>query len=282
MIKKALLVLLTLTSVVHAQPSKNDLVSVGFNPTQVSVLGEDYPSLTVTGTVTAEQLTSTDDATIADTLTAATVTASGTVSAEQLTSTDDATVTDNLTVKTITGDGTNTLGITTGSNSTGIDISGGSAAGAAYGARIQAKGASNGTGNLQLDSSSTSGSDIDIIVQSSDGYIQLWTNATARWKVDSNGDFQVGTDSTYDIGTDSVRIATIYADTIDVNTAIDFGTGQLGSDAGSNLGLTGQNAANTACDTTCTHGCIAGFDTGSSVFVACTDATADTCLCATQ
>jgi hypothetical protein len=40
------------------------------------------------------------------------------------------------------------------------------------------------------------------------------------------------------------------------------------------------SGANTACSTTCgTDPCLAGFDTGASVFVTCSDATADTCLC---
>lgn len=56
--------------------------------------------------------------------------------------------------------------------------------------------------------------------------------------------------------------------------------GDLNVPAAANLGITGESGANTACDTTCTQGCILGFDTGTSVFVACTDATADTCACA--
>jgi hypothetical protein len=39
--------------------------------------------------------------------------------------------------------------------------------------------------------------------------------------------------------------------------------------------------ANTACNTTCTNGCVVGQDTGTAnIFGACTDATADVCLCA--
>ena len=41
------------------------------------------------------------------------------------------------------------------------------------------------------------------------------------------------------------------------------------------------NAANQACNTTCVSACVVGMDTGAlGNFVACTDATADTCLCA--
>lgn len=56
-------------------------------------------------------------------------------------------------------------------------------------------------------------------------------------------------------------------------------TGDLVLADGQNLGLTAASGANTACDTTCTTGCIAGFDTGGAVFVACSSAVADTCLC---
>ncbi len=40
--------------------------------------------------------------------------------------------------------------------------------------------------------------------------------------------------------------------------------------------------ANTACNTTCTNGCVFGVNTASATadIVACTDATADECLCA--
>jgi hypothetical protein len=44
-----------------------------------------------------------------------------------------------------------------------------------------------------------------------------------------------------------------------------------------------QAGANTACDTTCTHACVFGFDDGAAdaeTVVACNDATADKCLCA--
>lgn len=56
-------------------------------------------------------------------------------------------------------------------------------------------------------------------------------------------------------------------------------TGDLVLADGQNLALTAASGANTACDTTCTTGCIAGFDTGGAVFVACSSAAADTCLC---
>lgn len=47
------------------------------------------------------------------------------------------------------------------------------------------------------------------------------------------------------------------------------------------IGWTLQSAANQACNTTCTSGCVFGGDTATDLdLVACTDATADICLCA--
>lgn len=48
------------------------------------------------------------------------------------------------------------------------------------------------------------------------------------------------------------------------------------------LGWTPVAGANTACNTTCTSACVFGIDTGSTTnsLLACTDATADICLCA--
>jgi len=58
--------------------------------------------------------------------------------------------------------------------------------------------------------------------------------------------------------------------------------GTIKSTRATDLGWTVQNAANQACNTTCTTGaCVVGLDTGAvGSFLACTDATADTCLCA--
>lgn len=50
--------------------------------------------------------------------------------------------------------------------------------------------------------------------------------------------------------------------------------------ATSDIGWAVVAGANTACNTTCTSACVMGMDTGASVPLACTDATADNCLCA--
>lgn len=57
-------------------------------------------------------------------------------------------------------------------------------------------------------------------------------------------------------------------------------TTQFTSSATSDLGWSIQSAANQACNTTCTSACVFGQETTSKAILACTDATADTCLCA--
>jgi len=54
----------------------------------------------------------------------------------------------------------------------------------------------------------------------------------------------------------------------------------LTSSATSDLGWSVVNSANQACNTTCTSACVIGMDAGASAFLACSDATADSCLCA--
>ena len=54
----------------------------------------------------------------------------------------------------------------------------------------------------------------------------------------------------------------------------------LTSTATGSMGWTPVNAANQACNTTCTSACIVGIDVITTGFLACTDATADSCLCA--
>ena len=57
--------------------------------------------------------------------------------------------------------------------------------------------------------------------------------------------------------------------------------GTIKSTAASDIGWTVQNAANQACNTTCTVGaCVVGIDAITTAFLACTDVTADSCLCA--
>lgn len=62
----------------------------------------------------------------------------------------------------------------------------------------------NNTGDLRLTNTAASGA------------IEFYTNGTQRWIVASTGHLYPATDSTYDIGTTSVRVDTIYCDSIDV------------------------------------------------------------------
>lgn len=58
-------------------------------------------------------------------------------------------------------------------------------------------------------------------------------------------------------------------------------TGVVTSTRTTDLGWSAVNAANQACNTTCTNACVFGMNTGAlGNFVGCADATADTCICA--
>jgi hypothetical protein len=55
----------------------------------------------------------------------------------------------------------------------------------------------------------------------------------------------------------------------------------ISSNNAGDIGWSAVNAANQACNTTCTSGCVFGMNTGAlGNFVGCADATADTCICA--
>ncbi len=59
-------------------------------------------------------------------------------------------------------------------------------------------------------------------------------------------------------------------------------SGKILSQRTTDLGWSVQAGANAACNTTCTHACVFGVNTAATEadIVACTDATADECLCA--
>jgi signal peptide peptidase SppA len=72
--------------------------------------------------------------------------------------------------------------------------------------------------------------------------------------------------------------ATTFSGAVTVSGALDVssltGTGATG------VGVTAASSTNQACNTTCsTATCLAGYDVGGAVFVACNSANADTCLC---
>ena len=56
--------------------------------------------------------------------------------------------------------------------------------------------------------------------------------------------------------------------------------GTITSTIATSIGWAVVAGANTACNTTCTNGCVVGQDTGTGAIVACDGATADLCLCA--
>lgn len=65
-----------------------------------------------------------------------------------------------------------------------------------------------------------------------------------------------------------------------VGTSI-AGSGTITSSRTTDLGWAIVTGANTACNTTCTNACVFGWDAGApGALLACTDATADSCLCA--
>lgn len=77
------------------------------------------------------------------------------------------------------------------------------------------------------------------------------------------------TTDTYDLGSSSLKWKDIYS------------SGTITSSIATSIGWSVVAGANTACNTTCTSGCVVGQDTGTAnVFVACSSATADVCLCA--
>lgn len=57
-------------------------------------------------------------------------------------------------------------------------------------------------------------------------------------------------------------------------------SGTVLSSRTTDIGWSIVSGANTACNTTCTSACVMGQETTSKAFLACTDATADVCLCA--
>jgi hypothetical protein len=80
----------------------------------------------------------------------------------------------------------------------------------------------NNSGNGQIDVSRNSGANVRIQAQASTGVVgtttnhalHIKTNDTTRWYISSGGTLAPQADSSYDIGTNSVRVANIYADTL--------------------------------------------------------------------
>lgn len=116
----------------------------------------------------------------------------------------------------------------------------------------------SGTGNGEFGMNSTNDTnngDIYFATFTTDG-IEFMTNSSVRMTVDGSGNVGIGT-------------TTAWSSPFEVRST-------------TNSIWTVSSAANTACNTTCVSACVAGMDsaTNGNGFLACTDATADTCLCA--
>ena len=93
-------------------------------------------------------------------------------------------------------------------------------------------------------------------------------------------------------GVDTIKDGTIV--NADINNAANIQSSKINLDAvdtitvtstltmtsTTSMGWTVQNAADQACNETCTKACVFGFDDSNSTIVACSNTTADKCLCA--
>lgn len=116
----------------------------------------------------------------------------------------------------------------------------------------------SGTGNGEFGINSTNDAnngDIYFATFTTDG-IEFLTNSAIRMTVDGSGNVGIGT-------------ATVWSSPFEVRST-------------TNNIWTVSTAANTACNTTCVAACVFGQDTGTAngPIVACSDASADRCLCA--
>lgn len=85
------------------------------------------------------------------------------------------------------------------------------------------------------------------------------------------------TSSLYIVGNDGAQELLRVNDSTNVSA---FNT-QITSTVTTDIGWSIVNAANQACNTTCTNACVFGFNTGAlGNLLSCSDATADSCLCA--
>jgi hypothetical protein len=100
-----------------------------------------------------------------------------------------------------------------GSDSKSVILAGGGSVGNAYGAWLSLRGneyAITG-GQALLTAGSSSGSKVILNASASNGSVELQTNSTARWLVDSNGHLIPNNDNSYDIGLDINRVRNLYA-----------------------------------------------------------------------
>jgi hypothetical protein len=130
--------------------------------------------------------------------------------------------------------------------------------------------------------SNTAGS--DALIELNQGGGSSGGDPVIGFRISGGQSYSLGTDNSdsdkfkLSRQTDGVGTNDVFAVDTSGNTVF---TGKVTSTATADLGWTVQNATNQACNSTCTTGaCVVGIDTITTAFLACTDATADSCLCA--
>jgi len=275
----AFITILVAVGLVYADSTR--VIPSGGSPSTQHVILEAGKSLGITsggnilfsdsGTVTFG-----DDLTITDTLTVVTVTASGTVTGEQLTSTDDATIADDLTMTA--GDVILTAGdivvaddrgVGSGTAAKTVKVCGG-VAGA--GCDAEAIGAW-----IKLEGVDFGGAGVGGAVEIKAGAGDLTSDVIIGTNLDA-------ADIVFNGGTTPATLLTIESDsgTITQAKGNHAASGTITSAATGTIGWSVVAGADTACSTTCTSACVFGVNTAATEadIVDCADATADECLCA--
>lgn len=124
------------------------------------------------------------------------------------------------------------------------------------------------TGRLDCQAGAVSGGNINFLTRVASTQINFGINATNQVAI-TDGTFEPTTDNDIDLGV---------AGTKDFKSI--FFQGSLISSGTSDIGWTVQSAANQACNTTCTAGCVFGYDAGTTTIVDCASALSDKCVCA--
>lgn len=155
------------------------------------------------------------------------------------------------------------------------------------------------SGNISIGTTSASRGQLEIIETSNassngvavdngaiTGSTRLWNDSSNNARLDGGSSATAGV-LLNGSGTGNVGIGTATpGQTLDVKGTVRFSNSLLNTTSTTGIGWSEHNATNQACNTTCgTSACVIGLDIGTvgvvnSGFVACTDATADDCICA--
>lgn len=183
------------------------------------------------------------------------------------------------------------------SNSAGNIVIGAQETGAGAGENFAIFGEARGSTTASI---GVMGKSVDAVAGTNFGVIGVASNSSegTNWK-NIGGLFSVGnsTDLANVADNSSAALVAMSDGTVDIfrgystgstkiisiTTAGNISTGgTIVSTRTNDIGWSVQSAANQACNTTCTNACVFGMDTGSTTnsLLACTDATADLCLCA--